>query len=216
MKPHVSDDAIPQPIGEPAPARRRMPAGTAPIVRVAEGTMPVEQIAIAPSRPWLRFTIASVAVLAVATVIAYGLYARAARREAFEAQYPVTASARDAAVLESEATRWSAGESRLLSSLAAFRAPALDSLVGAGECPFSGTGMSFAASTDLAVVVRETLAETLARAQRGRFASDTAVAELVAQLTGPVIVKTAGVRYAFDPATGALACAGTTVLRAVE
>ena len=214
MKPQVSDDAIPQPIVEPASQRRRMPAGTAPIVRVAEGTMPVRQLA--PSRPWLRFTIASVAVLSVATVIAYGLYARAARREGFEARYPVIASARDAAVLESQAARWSAGESRLLSSLSAFRAPALDSLVGAGECPFPGTGVSVAASSDLAVVVRETLAETLERARRGRFASAAALTELVAQLTGPVVVTAAGVRYAFDPATGALACAGTTVLRAVE
>ena len=66
-------------------------------------------------------------------MIAYGLYARAARREAFEAQYPVIASAQDAAVLESEAARWSVGESRLLVTLAAFRTPSLDSLVGAGE-----------------------------------------------------------------------------------
>jgi hypothetical protein len=214
MKPQVSDDAIPQPIAVPAPQRRRMPAGTAPIVRVAEGTMPVRQLA--PSRPWLRFTIASVAVLSVATLVAYVLYARAARREAFEAQYPVIASAQDADVLERQAARWAAGEPHLLQTLAAFRAPPLDSLVGAGECPFSGTGLSVAASSDLAVVVRETVAGSLLRAERGRFASDAAVAELVAQLTGPVIVTAAGVRYAFDPATGALACAGTTVLRAVE
>ena len=120
-----------------------MPAGTAPIVRVAEGTMPVQQLA--SPRPWLRFTIASVAVLIVATFIAYVLYARAARREAYEAQYPVIASAHDAGVLQCQAGRWSAGESRLLHTLAAFRAPALESMVGAGECPFAGTGVSFRA-----------------------------------------------------------------------
>jgi hypothetical protein len=214
MKPHVSDDAIPQPIVVPAPQRRRMPVGTAPIVRVAEGTMPVRQLA--PSRRWLRFTIASVAALTVATLVAYVMYARAARREAFEAHYPVIASGEHTDMLERQVARWSAGEARLLQSLAAFRTPALDSLVGAGECPFTGTGIGFAASSDLAVVVRETLAETLASAQRGRFASEAAVTDLVDQLTGPVIVTAAGVRYAFDPATGDLACAGTTVLRAVE
>lgn len=214
MKPQVSDDAVPQPIADRAPARRRMPIGTQPIVRVAEGTMPVQQLA--PARPWLRFTIASVAVLAVATIVAYVMYARAARREAFEARYPVVAAAQDAGVIERRAARWSAGEARLVAKLAAFRAPALASLVGAGACPFAGTGLAFAASADLAPAVREAVTEILASAARGRFASAAAVAELVAQLTGPIVVTAGGVRYAFDPATGDLACAGTSVLRAVE
>ena len=46
--------------------------------------------------------------------------------------------------------------------------------------------------------------------------SRSPTSDLLAQLTGPVIVAGAGVRYAFYPATGDLACAGTTVLRAVE
>ena len=214
MKPRASDDAIPRPIAEPSPQLRRMPAGTAPILRMAEGTMPVQQLAT--SRLWLRFAVGSVAVLGVATLVAYVLYTRAARREAFEAKYPVVASAQDADRIERQAARWSAGEPRLLRTLAAFRAPALSSLAGAGECPFSGPGLSFASSPDLAVVVREALAELLARAGRGRFTSAGAVSEIAAQLAGPVIVTAAGVRYAFDPATGSLACAGTTVLRAVE
>ncbi len=214
MKPYVSDDAIPQPIVEPVPPRRLLPAGTTPIVRVAEGTRPVQQLA--SPRPWLRFTVASVVVLSVATLIAYVLYARAARREAFETAYPVVASAQDADALERQSARWSAGEPHLLQTLAAFRAPALDSLIGAGACPFAGTGLAFAASPDLVPSVREALAEILASAGRGRFASDAAVAELLAQLTGPVIVSASGIRYAYDPTTGALACAGTDVLRAAQ
>ncbi len=214
MKSQVSDDAVPHPIPVPAPVRRRMPAGTAPIVRVAEGTRPVQQLVAA--RRWLRFTVASVLVLSVSTIVAYMMYARAARREELAAHYPVLASARDADVIERQAARWSAGTPRLLRALAAAPAPALDSLVGAGACPFTGTGLAFQSSSDLVPTVREAIADTLTSAARGRFTSPAAVSALVAQLTGPIVVTSAGVRYAYDPATASLACAGTATLRAVE
>jgi len=213
MKPQLPDDAILPPVTERAPARRRMPVGTAQHAVVAEGTVPVR---LPSARPWLRFTIASVIVLSIATIAAYVLYVRAARQEAFEAQYPVVASAPDADVIARQAARWSAGEPRLLRSLAAFTAPSLESLVGAGGCPFTGPGVTVAVASDLGPTVREAIAAILASANRGRFASEAAVTEVIGQLTGPLVVTARGIRYAFDPATGELACAGTGVLRAVE
>lgn len=214
MKPQVSDSAIPQPIA-PLPSRRRMPVGTAPILPIAaEGTAAVRPMS--STRLWLRFTIASCAVLTLAAIAAYALYVRAARREAFEAAYPVSASATDAALIDRHATRWAAGQPRLLRSLAGFTAPPLSALVGAGACGFTGNGLSFTASPDLVPAVREGIAQVLATAERGRFASPAAVAELVGTLTGPIVVTAGPVRYAFDPVTGALACAGTGELRAVQ
>ena len=221
MSPRASDDAVPEalPTGAP-PQLRRVPAGTplaTPIVRprLAEGTIPIAQIAA----PRLRGWIAGVTVLAVALAVAYALYVRAARREAIEAAYPVVATGAEATTLERELARWSTGERRLAGALAQFQPPALDSLVGAGACTLAADGTTstrFAAGPDLATEVRAWMDETITTGGRGRFASEAARDELLARLSGPVLVTAGAVTYAFDPGTGTLACAGTGTLRAVE
>ncbi len=213
MNPRASDDAVPEllPITTAVPQLRRVPVGTplaTPIVRMPEP-------AAAKPRS-VRPLVVGTAVLSVALVGAYVMYDRAARREALEAQLPIVAEGSDTQTIDREAARWSAGKPKLLRALARFDAPALDSLVGAGACELAGAGIRFTASPELVADVSGAIDEVVTAARRGRFASVEARDLIVDRLTGPVVVVSGSVSYAFEPATGALVCAGTGALRAVE
>ena len=216
MSRHASDDAVPQQIHHDSwpPARELTAAPTRPAV-LADGTRPVPQRrAIKSTR--LRIAMIATCVLAIAATIAAFQYTRATEREALEANLPIIAGPATADVFDREVPRWTAGRPKLLRALAAFDAPALDSLVGAGACRFTGAGATFSAGSELADDVGTYIDQTVAAAARGRFATVEAEAALVAALTGPVIVRTDTASYAFDPASGALACAGSHDLRAVQ
>ncbi|MBA3461487.1 MAG: hypothetical protein H0T46_16115 [Deltaproteobacteria bacterium] len=232
MSPHASDDAVPQQIHHDswAPGAPRLPGRPAVL---ADGTRPVPTRrstdlraafggAARPGKPGLaitkrmRIAMLATCVLAVGATIAVFQYTRATEREALEAKLPIVAGPATADVFDREVPRWTAGRPKLLRALAAFQAPALDSLVGAGACRFSGIGATFTAGSDLAAEVGTYIDQSVSAAARGRFATVEAEAELVAALTGPVIVRTDSASYAFDPATGTLACAGSHDLRAVQ
>jgi hypothetical protein len=215
MNPRTSDDAVPEPLPAPSttatPQLRRVPVGTplaTPIVRLPEP--------VAPSTRSVRPLLVGIAVVSVALVVAYAMYARAAKREALEAQFPVVVEGSEAQTIERETVRWTHGKSRLLRALAAFDAPALDSLVGSGACELAGSGLRFTAGADLVDDASVAIDEMLSLARRGRFASIAARDGVIDQLTGRVIVVAGSVSYAFEPATGSLVCAGTGALRAVE
>ncbi|MBL0217705.1 MAG: hypothetical protein IPQ07_27990 [Myxococcales bacterium] len=221
MKPRASDSAVPSVIPTPGitPQLRRVPAGTplaTPIVRileVADGTAPAPRIS---HRRGLRTLLIALVATSAALAVAVTLYTRAARREEIENRYPIVAEGAAAQTIDRELARWSAGKPRLVRALTRFEAPALGSLVGAGACTLTGPGLRFTAGPDLAAEVSEAIDELLDRARRGRFGSGEALDEVVAQLSGPVTVAHGAVSYAFDPATGTLACAGSGTLRAVE
>ncbi len=218
MNPHASDDAVPELLPTPTPTAtpqlRRVPVGTplaTPIVRIPAPPLPIA----VPQRAARRLLV-GIAVGSVALVGAYAMYARAANREAALAQFPLVADGSDEQTIEREAGRWSAGKPKLLRALAGFQAPALESLVGAGACELSGSGLRFAASADLVAEVSESIDDVVSAARRGRFVSIEARDQILDQLTGPVTVVAGAVSYAFEPASGTLICAGTGTLRAVE
>lgn len=213
MNPRTSDDAVPELLPAPTatPQLRRVPVGTplaTPIVRMPEPAVPTARS--------VRPLLVGIGVVSVALVVAYVMYARAAKREAAEAQFPIVVDGRDAQTIEREVARWSHGKSKLLRALAAFDAPALDSLVGAGACELAGAGIRFTAGADLVSDASMAIDDVVSAARRGRFASIEARDEVIDQLTGPVIVVAGSVSYAFEPSTGTLVCAGTGALRAVE
>jgi hypothetical protein len=215
MSPHASDDAVPQQIHHDSwpPGAPRPSVGGRPAV-LADGTRPVPTRRSITTR--MRFAMIATSVLAVAATIAAFQYTRASEREALETNLPIVAGPATADVFDREVPRWTAGRPKLLRALAAFTAPALDSLVGAGDCRFTGAGATFTASSDLASEVGAYVDQTIGAAARGRFTTVEAEAALVAALTGPVIVRTDSASFAFDPATGALVCAGSHDLRAVQ
>lgn len=232
----------------------------APIPVLAEGTAPVA-IAYRPARrrTWPS-VVAGVAIAATATV-AYAVYGtREARRER-EAQYPIAATTDEKAQLAAGAERWSRGRAQLLATLAAFDAPALDTLKGVGACTLhtsrSADEMARASLVsdgeapawddrdldvslrhvilpdetvgDLAALARPEVDHLIAAAQRGRFRTPAGRDHIVRSLGGALVVVRvselhppeldrehdafapgvmAGTAYAFDPATGALRCAG--------
>ena len=107
--------------------------------------------------------------------------------------YPIVATAADDVVLARETERWWVGRERLLATLAAFDAPAIESMTGVGACPVakatsSATTVDDGATIDpdaaiatrlillpgealdgLDVVARAEIDAMLAAADRGRF-----------------------------------------------
>lgn len=205
MQPRPSDDAVPTPV--PVPARTRA-------AKLAEGTVPVAAIPKSSRMLWLVLVLtAAVIALGVSTV----MYMHAQRREAFEAAYPVVPDAAGQELIAREGPRWAKGEVDLLRAMDAFHAPALASLIGAGACPFTAAPKTFAAGTSLSDDVRAYVDDTVRGAARARFQNDAERDDELARLAAPIAVTAGGVVYAFDPATGHLACAGAPgALRAVE
>lgn len=212
--------------------------GTAPITSIlAEGTAPYPVVRTEPVGelrriwPWVTGTI----VLAGAIVTAYLLLALRAERVAYEDKFPIVVDARDRESLEGDAERWTHGRPHLLATLARFRPPALDTLTGAGACPLEIDDGIAAPTTDdpdaaastrmivspgesldgLDVLARDEIDRMVAASERGRFRTDEGKSRMLRAIRGAWVVAlineptaAAGVAYAFDPATGALRCAG--------
>lgn len=180
--------------------------GTAPVIAHVEATA-----SNSPRRrlwPWAAGT----AVVALVGTFGYQHVSARAERAQHEARYPIVATAADNVVLERETERWRAGRERLLANLAAFDAPAIESMTGIGACPLAKATSSAASVDDgstidpdaaiatqlillpgeeldgLDVVARTEIDAMLAAAARGRFRTAEARDHVLASLSGALVV----------------------------
>lgn len=215
MSPRTREKVVQQ-VGD-AIARRRPPtlADGRPTPVLAEGTAPVPvpvDTTRLPRRSRRLAWVAGAAVVAMVGTLGYAQLSTDGHRAQLEADYPIVATAAEHVVLEREAERWTAGRERLLASLAAFEAPAVDAMAGVGACPLAAatvgaTDTDDAATIDpdaaittqlvllpgeqltgLDVVARPELDAMLAAAERGRFRTAAARDHVLAALSGAFVV----------------------------
>jgi hypothetical protein len=212
----------------------------APVSVLAEGTAPV---AIAYQVPpasgsrrttWAMVAFAAASVIAIAAVTATALSRRSTER-AFSSRFPIATTDDESRQLVDATDRWTKGERRLLSALAHFSAPTLDSLKGSGACTLSTAGslrylVRAGEEHGIARTAQPDITALIADGRRTRFASDDVKQRTLTALSSAVVVVRVtqqrepeldrardtvtpgvltGTAYAFDPATGRLACAGT-------
>jgi hypothetical protein len=88
---------------------------TCQVMTTAPASLPIETRVKKRMWPWF----VGLGVLAAAIAVYFWIAARAERRERYEAQFPVVASAGDRNVLKAHAPAWKKGRAKLLASLAA-------------------------------------------------------------------------------------------------
>ncbi len=186
-------------------------------------------------RPSRRRWLAGVAigvVLVGVVVVALLVRRDRANAAALRAAYPEAAEPAQAVALAVRAEHWRSGRARVRETLRRFYPAAPADLNLAGPCrwqlasprivaPDAVHPQRFAARGAFVDEVVRYIDEVVAAGRRGRFATAGEADVLAAVLTGPIVVTTsggprvaegavreAGVAYAFDPATGALVCAG--------
>lgn len=200
--------------------------------------VPIEVVALpdpATLRPARGRWIVGIAiglVLVGAVVVALLVRGDRADAAALRAAYPVAAEPAPALALAVKAEQWRRGRPRVRETLRRFYPAALGDLSPAGPCrwqlasptivaPDAVHPQRFAARGAFVDEVVRYIDEVVAAGRRGRFATAGEADVLAAVLAGPIVVTTsggpraadgsvreAGVAYAFDPATGTLACAG--------